>query len=104
LLTSLVEHGKVKTTPKRAKILKAQADSFFAKLITLSNRYENPKDGEREADRLIKSIIYGDHGKKVKHTRLPKFKKDGKTTNFVSDYKLGFRKGDGVEQILIKIN
>jgi len=103
MLTSLVQHGKMKTTPKRAKVLKALADKFFAKLMDLSTRYEDDKDGVREVTRYVKSVIYGDIGKIVTQKRLPKYKEENKRSWFVADYKLGFRKGDGVEEILVKL-
>jgi len=103
MLTSLVKHWKMKTTPKKAKVLKALADKFFAKLMDLSTRYEDEKDGIREVTRYVKSVIYGDEGKIVIQKRLPKYKEENKTSWFVADYKLGFRKGDGVEEILVKL-
>ena len=59
LLTNLIRNGKVTTTSKRAKILKSQADSFFAKLVKMMKDL-GEKDGRRECIRYIKSVVYGE--------------------------------------------
>ena len=103
LLTSLVKHGKVVTTPKRAQVLKAEADSFFSKLVKTYNRYNEEKESRRECIRIIKATIYGeDEGKKVINELLPKYIAE-KNNSFVSSYKLGFRKGDATEEIMLKL-
>jgi len=103
LLTNLIKNGKTTTTPKRAKVLKSEVDAFFANLIRMSKKL-NEKDGRRECIRYIKSQIYGEaEGKKVLNVLLPKYKESGATSSFVADYKLGFRVGDGVQKILLKL-
>jgi ribosomal protein L17 len=103
LLTSLIRNGKVVTTPKRAQILKAEADSFFSQLLNIATRYPDEKDGKRECIRYVQSIIYGEEdGKKVISTLLPKYK-DLKGKSFVADYKVGFRVGDASPKIMIKL-
>ena len=103
LLTNLVKNGKTTTTPKRAKVLKAEVDAFFANLVRMSKKLDE-KDARRESIRYIKSIIYGEaEGKKVLNVLLPKYIADGATSSFVADYKLGFRVGDGVQKILLKL-
>lgn len=103
LLTNLVKNGKTTTTPKRAKVLKSEMDSFFADLVKL-NKKLSEKDARRESIRYIKSIIYGEaEGKKVLNVLLPKYMESGSTSSFVADYKLGFRVGDGVQKILLKL-
>jgi ribosomal protein L17 len=68
LLTNLVKQWKLTTTQKRAKVVKAEIDSFFSKLLEITARFENPNDARRECIRYITSIIYGDEGKKVLDT------------------------------------
>lgn len=103
LLTNLVKNGKTTTTPKRAKVLKSEIDSFFADLVKL-NKKLSEKDAKRESIRYIKSIIFGEaEGKKVLNVLLPKYMESGSTSSFVADYKLGFRVGDGVQKILLKL-
>ncbi len=103
LLTNLVKHGKITTTPKRAKVLKAEADAFFADLVRIHTTRDE-KDARREQIRLIKSVIFGEEeGKKVLNVLLPKYIEAGKTSSFVANYKLWHRVGDGVEKILLKL-
>jgi len=103
LLTNLIKNGKTTTTPKRAKVLKAEVDSFFATLIKMTKKLEE-KDAKRECIRLIKATIFGEaEGKKVLNILLPKYKESGATTSFVADYKLGFRVGDGVQKVMLKL-
>ncbi len=103
LLTNLVKNGKTTTTPKRAKVLKAEVDSFFARLVKITKTLDE-KSARRECIRFIKSEIYGEaEGKKVLNVLLPKYIADGATSSFVADYKLWFRVGDGVQKILLKL-
>lgn len=103
LLTSLVRNGKVVTTPKRAKVLKSEADAFFSKLLGMQEK--------RDCIRYVKSLIYGeDDGKKVINVLLPKYKEAaavagqaGKTSSFVADYKVGFRTGDASPKVMVKL-
>jgi ribosomal protein L17 len=104
LLTNLVRNGKITTTPKRAAVLKAYADSFFAGLVKNTTTYANEKDARRENIRVIKSELFSEpEGKKVLETLLPKFIETGKKSGFVTSYKLGYRLGDGAEKILLKL-
>lgn len=104
MLTNLVRSGQMITTPKRAKVLKAYADSFFSRLVNTYTRYEDSKDGLRESIRLVKQTIFTEtEWKKIINDLLPKFQSESKTSSFVANYKLWFRKGDGVESILVKI-
>ena len=103
LLTNLVRTGKVTTTSKRAKILKSEANAFFARLVRLHKTLE-PKDAKRECIRFVKSVIYGEaEGKKVLATWLPKYLAEGAKSSYVVDYKLGFRVGDAAAKILVKL-
>lgn len=88
LLTSLVVHGQVVTTEKRAKVLKATADKFFSRLMRSYQLYTNEADATRENIRFVKATIYGEGaGKKVMNERLPKYKSAG-NGSFVADYKI----------------
>ena len=83
--------------------MKAEADSFFAKLISMTKKY-NEKDAKRECIRYIKSQIFGEEdGKKVLNVLLPKYKEAGLTCSFVCNYKVGFRVGDGAPKVLVKL-
>lgn len=104
LLTSLVKYGKVTISPKRAKVLKAEADSFFAKLVATHNKFAEAKDAQRECGKIIKSTIYGEaEGKKVLNELLPRYAKEKKVSGFVADYKVGFRVWDASLKVLITL-
>ena len=103
MLTNLVRNGKTTTTPKRAQVLKAYADSFFARLIANVAHYDE-KAARRENVRYIKSEIFSEpEGKKVLDILLPKYLESGKKSGFVTDYKLGYRVGDGSEKVLVRL-
>lgn len=104
LLTSFVESGSVKTTPKRAKVLVAEFDKLVNKLLRQFSKYDNDKDVKREVIRIVKSVIYTDEaGKKLADEIVVKFKEEGRSTWFTRSYKLGTRKWDNVEEILVKL-
>ena len=104
MLTNLVKNGKTTTTPKRAQVLKAYADSFFAKLVANVASYDE-KAARRENIRYIKSEIFSEpEGKKALDVLLPKYLESGKKSGFVTDYKLGYRLGDGAEKVLVKLS
>jgi ribosomal protein L17 len=91
MLTNLVTSGYITTTPKRAKVLKAYADHFFARLVKLYA--ERPEDAARESIRYVKSVIWTkDAGQKVVAQLVPAYIGQSKTSGFVANYKLGFRK------------
>ncbi len=103
MLTNLVEHGKMETTIKRSKSLKAFADHFFARLVRI-NKTSDPKDARRESIRYVSSVLFTDTaGKKVVDELIPRFIEEGISTWFISNYKMWFRKGDGAESVLVKI-
>lgn len=103
LLTSLVVHGQVITTEKRAKVLKSTADKFFSRLVRSYDLYTNQADATRENIRFVKATIYGeDAGKKVMNELLPKYKNAGKGS-FVSDYKIWYRPGDASMKTMLKL-
>jgi ribosomal protein L17 len=58
LITSLLKEKRITTTPKRAKVLKYEADKLFAKLVRTYNRYENKEDSLREVKRILTAIVY----------------------------------------------
>lgn len=103
LLTNLIKQGKLSTTQKRAKVVKAEMDHFFSKLLEITARFPDEKDARRECIRYTTSIIYGDEGKKVIDTLLPKYIQEGRKTGFVASYNLGFRFGDAAPKVLLKL-
>ncbi|MCS6983076.1 MAG: bL17 family ribosomal protein [Candidatus Absconditabacterales bacterium] len=102
MLTSLVLHGKIVTTSKRAYMLKAYANHFFARCVRM---YKN-NDGvyaRRETIRLTKATIFSEQaGKHFVDVLLPKFL-ESTHVSYVRDIKLGMRKGDGAEEVHVSI-
>ena len=84
-LSSLIRAGKLTTTPKRAKVLKAFADTFFSTLLSFDAKY-----GEAV-------------GKIVIETLLPKYREEKRTSGFTTSYKLGFRVGDAAAKTMLKL-
>ncbi len=103
MLTSLVKFGKITTTPKRAKVLKAETDAFFSKLVKTYTRYSDEKASQRECIRIVKSTIFGeDEWKKVISEILPKYISE-KRTSYVFSYKMWVRKWDASEEVMLKL-
>ena len=91
------------TTPKRAKVLKAEADAFFAKLVKTYTRYPDQNEAKRECISIVKAeIFWEEEWKRVINTLLPKYVA-GKNNSFVASYKMWFRKGDAAEQVMLKL-
>lgn len=104
LLTNFLKHGKLSTTQKRARVIKAEADHFFSKLLEIMGRYEDEKEAKREAIRYVTSVIYWEpEGKYVIAVLLPKYLKEGRKTGFVASYNLGFRSWDAAPKVLLKL-
>ena len=102
-LSSLLRAGKLTTTPKRAKVLKAYADHFFSTLLTIYAKNDE-KTAQREAIRYVKATVYGEaEGKKVIDTFVPKYKEEGRKSGFTSEYRLGYRVGDASPKIMLKL-
>lgn len=104
LLTNLLKHGSIITTSKKARILKSEADSFLAKLVSMHNKLDEATS-KRESIRLVKSRIFGENeGKKVVNEILPALVSSGKVSWFITDYKMGPRPGDAAEKVMVKVN
>jgi len=102
-LSSLIRAGKITTTPKRAKVLKAYTDEFFSTLLSFDSKYDE-KWALREAIKYVKSVVYGEEeGKKVISTLLPKYREEKRTSGFTTSYKLGFRVWDAAAKIMLKL-
>lgn len=100
MLTSLIKYGRITTTSKKAAAVKAYADNFFSRLVG----YANQKDGTRNAIAYIKSVVYTeDEGKKALNELTPKFVESNIISWFTRSFKLGFRKGDTAEKVMITL-
>lgn len=103
LLTSFLTYGKITTTAKRAFVLKSEANIFLHKVVALMQQYDDKKVARREAKRYIQKRIFGDIiGKRVVNEIVPACL-SSKKNSFVVDYKLGQRKWDAAEEVLLKL-
>lgn len=103
LLSSFVKNGRIVTTPKRAQVLKAEADAFFSKLVKTYNRYTDKNEAKRECINIVKAEIFGEEeGKRVINVLLPKYVAE-RNNSFVASYKMWFRKWDAAEQVMLKL-
>ena len=104
LITSLVTHWEIVTTPKKAKVLKTEMDKFMSNLIRMFDKYTDENDVKRESIRLVKKVIFTEEAwKKIIAELLPKYKEEWRKSWFISDYKLGFRPWDAAEKILVRL-
>jgi large subunit ribosomal protein L17 len=105
LLTALVKNWEIKTTYKRAKILKSVADKFFNKVKRLFDKYDDTSLIKIHLNKLANIYLTNDVDARNKFINVisPALKDLNVYTGFVRDYKLGFRKGDNSEVILIKL-
>lgn len=105
MLTSLVEHKRIVTTPKRAKVLKYEAEKFFAKLVKTYNRFENKEDALREVKKIIlANTFWGDKTVKiVLEDKLMPYIEENRRSWYVRLYRVGVRKGDNVEKFMVEL-
>jgi ribosomal protein L17 len=121
LLTSLIKNWEITTTSKRAKVLKSFADKFFNRAKRIFEKYNDADLQKKLLIRLADMYLTNDGGKyrfgwkrkeqgklnvKEKFVDLiaPTLKEVNFSTGFVIDYKLWYRKGDGAEEVLVKLN
>jgi len=103
MLTNLVKCEHLTTTEKKAKVLIASADSFFAKLVSMNNILDTDT-AQRETIRWVKARIFGnDEGKKVIRDLIPHMLTKKVSSGFLTSVKMGKRMGDSAEQIRIEI-
>jgi ribosomal protein L17 len=103
MLTNLVKFEHLTTTEKKAKVLIAYADSFFAKLVSMNNNLD-AETAQRETIRWVKARIFGnDEGRKVIRELIPQMLTKNTLSGFLSSVKMGKRIGDSAEQIRIEI-
>ena len=93
LITSIVEHGRIKTTEKKAKILKAEIE----KLISRSKK-RTLVHAIREADKVF---FNKDVAKKFFDEYLPATAE--RTSGFVRTFRLENRSGDNATQVLLEL-
>ncbi|HAE42215.1 MAG: 50S ribosomal protein L17 [Firmicutes bacterium HGW-Firmicutes-18] len=92
MTTSIIAHGRIETTETRAKELRKLAD----KMITLGKR------GDLHARRQALSFIYDKNVvAKLFEEIAPKY--EGRNGGYTRILKLGPRRGDGAEMVIIEL-
>lgn len=104
LITSLLQHKRVTTTPKRAKVLKHETEKLFAKLVRTYNRNSEKEASLREVKRVLWIAIYDQKlVDSIIEEKLLWYIKENKTSWFVRNYKVWYRQGDAVEKTMIEL-
>ncbi len=105
ILTSLLINKRVITTPKKAKILKYEAEKFFAKLVKVYNRFDKKEDAIREVKRIILSNTFwwDDIVKIVIDDKLLPYIQEWRKSWFARIYRVWIRKWDNSEKIMVEL-
>ncbi len=93
LVTSLVLHGHIQTTEKKAKAIQGMVD----KLITTVKKKE-----EREAIRELRKVLFTKESSEKMVQDLKKRYKD-RNSGFTRIIPLGVREGDGASKVQIEL-
>ncbi len=102
MLTSLITYGYITTTPKRAKVVKSEANKLFNRLIRTVREW-GEKEWTRRCIAYVKTVLFTETaGKKLISELLPKFLETN-STSFMADYKLWLRKWDASEEVRLQI-
>ncbi|BAH05263.1 50S ribosomal protein L17 [Clostridium kluyveri] len=92
LVTSFLKHGKIQTTVTRAK----EARSLAEKMITLAKR------GDLHARRQVLSFVTEEEVVKNLFTNIaPKYAE--RNGGYTRMYKIGPRRGDGAELVILEL-
>ena len=104
LITSLFREKRLTTTPKRAKVLKYEVEKLFAKLVRTYKRYDNKEDSLREVKRILTAIVYDKAViDDIIESKLLPYIEENRVSWYVRNYRVGVRKGDAVEKIMIEL-
>lgn len=104
MITSLLKEKRIITTPKRAKVVKHETDKLFARLVKTFKRYKEEDVSKREVKRILDSMVYDKNViNEIMNEKLLNYIKDGKVSWFVRNYRVGYRKGDAVEKIMLEL-
>ena len=105
MITSLIEYKRVTTTPKKAKVLRYEAEKLFAKLVKTYNRFDNKEDALREVKRiLLANTFWGDKiVNKAIDDKLMQYIQENRRSGFARLYRVGMRKWDNVEKVMVEL-
>ncbi len=104
LITSLLEHKRITTTPKRAKVLRFEIEKLLSKLVRTYNRYDNKEDSLREVRRILSQIVY----KKelidnIIDNKILTYIENNKVSWFTRIYRVWVRSWDAVEKMMVEL-
>ena len=103
LITSLVTHGAIQTTSKRAQALQSRADSFFSKLVNCYEMYDED-NVRRELIRRVKEIVTTDQAwTKLVDDLVPRWNEEKRSFWFVQTLKVWNRIWDNAQKVLVRI-
>ncbi len=92
IVTSLFEHGRIRTTEGKAR----QLEPIAEKLITLAKR------GDLHSRRLVAGYVRSDEvTRKLFDTIAPRFK--DRQGGYVRTVKLGNRRGDAAPEVIVEL-
>ena len=105
MITSLIEYKRVTTTPKKAKVLRYEAEKLFAKLVKTYNRFENKEDWLREVKKILLANTFG--GDKVVNKaiedKLMQYIQENRKSWFARLYRVWVRRWDNVEKVMVEL-
>lgn len=104
LITSFLEHKRITTTPKRAKVLRFEMDKLLSKLVRTYNRYENKEDSLREVKRILTKVLYKDELiSDIVENKILAYVEENRVSWFTRVYRVWVRSGDSVEKIMVEL-
>jgi len=104
LITSFLEHKRITTTPKRAKVLRFEIDKLLSKLIRTYNRYDNKEESIREVKRVLIKVLYKDELiSDIIDNKLLTYIEEWNVSWFTRIYRVWVRSGDSVEKIMVEL-
>jgi len=104
LITSFLEHKRITTTPKRAKVLRFEMDKLLSKLVRTYNRYDNKEESLREVKRILTKIVYKDNLiNDIVDNKILTYVEENRVSWFTRIYRVWVRSGDAVEKVMVEL-
>ncbi len=104
LITSFLEHKRITTTPKRAKVLRFEMDKLLSKLVKTYNRYDNKEESLREVKRILTKVLYKDELiSDIVENKILAYVEENRVSWFTRVYRVWVRSGDSVEKIMVEL-
>ncbi len=104
LITSFLEHKRITTTPKRAKVLRFEMDKLLSKLVKTYNRYDNKEESLREVKRILTKVLYKDELiSDIVDNKILAYVEENRVSWFTRVYRVWVRSGDSVEKIMVEL-